>query len=162
MWTREGWSGRRVNGQIGLTCGQVLGWPPVLIDSNSRLCGGGHLDRENGISERQALGKSCPHYTVGRSEHQPTCQDDPHVLIDSNFRWGASWQGRWQFGETSAWQKLFPLCWFARAGKLLGRFYCLQVANRLMYPLTANIPINHQHLHYPLIFPLTGNIPINR
>ena len=30
---------------------------------------------ENGISERQALGKSCSHYIVGRSEFQPTCSN---------------------------------------------------------------------------------------
>ena len=28
------------------------------------------------------------------------------------------------------------------AGNLLGRFYCLQVANRQMYTVTANLPIN--------------------
>ena len=28
---------------------------------------------------------------------------------------------------------------------LLSIFYCLQVANRLMYPVTANIPINSYH-----------------
>ena len=47
-------------GQAGLTCGQDD--PPVLIDTNSRLCGRGHLDGENGISERKVLGKSCSHY----------------------------------------------------------------------------------------------------
>ena len=30
----------------------------------------------------------------------------------------------------------------ARAGNFLGRSYCLQVANMLMFPLTAKVPIN--------------------
>ena len=31
---------------------------------------------------------------------------------------------------------------YGRAGNFLGRFYCLHVANTLMYPLTADIPTN--------------------
>ena len=31
---------------------------------------------------------------------------------------------------------------FVWAGNFLGRSYCLQVANMLMFPLTANLPIN--------------------
>ena len=41
----------RIKGQAGLTCGQDD--PPVLVDSNSRLRGGGHLDEEN--SERRVF-----------------------------------------------------------------------------------------------------------
>ena len=65
----------RVKGQAGLTCGQDD--PPLLVDSNSRLYGRGKADGENGISERQALVKSCSHYRVGRSESQHIGQDDP-------------------------------------------------------------------------------------
>ena len=41
----------------------------------------------------------------------------------------------------------FRLCglgtnWFVRAGNFLGRSYCLHNANMLMYPLTADVPIN--------------------
>ena len=81
------------------------------------------------------------------------------VLVDSNTRLhgqGASWQGKWHFRGSSAWQKLFLLyswvLWMlAHLSGLTGkmtiwrdkcRFYCLQVANRLMYPVTTNIPIN--------------------
>ena len=46
---------------------------------------------------------------------------------DSNFRLGENW--------------------FVRAGNFLGRSYCLHVANTLMYPLTAHIPINRWHTH---------------
>ena len=61
----------------------------------------------------------------------------------------------------------FRLCglganWFVRAGNFLGRSYCLHVANTLMYPLTADVPINCYCTHKPLMYPLTAAIPINR
>ena len=43
----------------------------------------------------------------------------------------------------------------ARAGNFLGRSYCLQVANMIIFPLTANVPINR------LTFPLIANVSIN-
>ena len=50
--------------QLGiLNFSKPLRMTPVLMASNSGLCGqGGHLDREDGILERQVLGKSCNHY----------------------------------------------------------------------------------------------------
>ena len=74
----------------------------------------------------------------------------PPVLVVSNFRLcgqGASWRGKWHFRGTSAWQKLFPQRWFVQAGNLLGRFYCLQVANEQMYTVTANLLINRYRWH---------------
>ena len=61
----------------------------------------------------------------------------------------------------------FRLCslgenWFVRAGNFLGRSYCLHVANTLIYPLTADIPINRWPTHQPLMYSLTADILINR
>ena len=46
----------------------------------------------------------------------------------------------------------FRLCrlgenWFVRVGNFLGRSYCLHIANTLMYPLTADVPINRLCTH---------------
>ena len=67
----------------------------------------------------------------------------------------------------------FPICglganWFVRAGNFLSRSYCLHGANRLMYPLTTDIPINHWGTLLPwctlllLTYQLTADVPINR
>ena len=68
---------------------------------------------------------------------------------DSNFRLGENW--------------------FVRAGNFLGRSYCLHVANRLMYPLTTDVPTNHQLLTFNflggriiLVKKYVGPIPLNK
>ena len=73
----------------------LSGWPPVLIDSNSRLRGQGYLDREDDNLEIQVLGKSC-----------------------SNS------------GDSRRWETISV------------GFYCLQVENRQLCTVTANLPVN--------------------
>ena len=71
------------------------------------------------------IGKSCSYFTVGCSECQPTCQvcqDNPCPQTPDFLDRGIL------TGKMTFWRD-----------KCI--FYCLQVANRLMYQVTTNIPI---------------------
>ena len=93
-WVQLVWG--RVKGQAGLTCGQDD--PPVLVDSNSRLCGRGaswqgklHFRETSAL---QKLFQQCS-WALWMLAH---LSGWPPILIDSNSRlcWqGSSWQGRW-------------------------------------------------------------------
>ena len=72
------------------------------------------------------IGKSCSYFTVGCSEGQPTCQDCQDNLCPPTP----------DFLDRGILTEKMTI-WRDKC-----RFYCLQVGNRLMYPVTTNIPIN--------------------
>ena len=67
---------------------------------------------------------------------------------------GLQISGKRTFGRNKCLEKVVPAMLIQMDDKLPGRFYCLQVANMLTNPLTANIPINRWHLHLSLTFKL--------